>query len=229
MSVSVTVAQLQEKIRTRMDLPAYSSTTFISTDEILDMVKTSAQMLSGIIDAAWGEHYFTTSTNLSTVANTSTVPLPSNFGNLIKLAWRKSATEPRIFLEQANLEAWDPYPSNWTDVTPKYRVIGESIELFPTPDAVYTLPLYYSTGIFVTQTSDTIPIRVGWDEWLVLDVCIKILQKQDLDASQLLAQRERVEAIVRQNATRRDRSKPRQVRDVRGMVMAPGDIPWWRL
>lgn len=200
-----------------MSLPAYSTTTFVTTSEILDLVKQSAQLLSGIIDEAWGEHYFTTTIDLVMIAGTASYDLPENFAHLIRLAWIKNSSEPALFLEQASVDDWEPNPVGWSGGTiPKYRVMGPNITFYPTPQEAHTLRMYYSTGIFVTAPASTIDAQVGWDEWLVQDVCAKIQTKLEMDPSVFMAERARIEAMIVKQCSKRDRSRPVQIRDLRG-------------
>lgn len=217
MSVAVTVSDVQERVRQRMSLPAYSSTTFVTTSEILDLVKQSAQLLSAIIDEAWGGHYFTTSLDMTLIAGTPSYDLPTNFADLIRIAWMKTAGEPFIMLKPASVDDWEPNPTGWSGgVVPRYRVIGPDIHFYPTPMEAHQLRMHYSTGIFINAASDVINARVGWDEWLVLDVCAKIQTKLEMDPSVYIAQRERVERMIKQQCSRRDKSRPGQIRDLRG-------------
>jgi hypothetical protein len=191
------------------------------------MVKQSAQVLSGIIDEAWGEHYFTTKRELSTQADVSLVSLPENFMAMLRLAWQRSASEPLCELTEASVDDWEPYPSTWGSVQPKYRFVGNALELFPTPDQAYTLVLYYSTGIFIAATTDIVPVRFGWDEWLVLDVCVKAQTQLNKEIGSYAAQRERIEGLIKRQCTRRDRSRPAQVRDVRSADSTNQNRLWW--
>jgi hypothetical protein len=215
MATSVLVSEVLEEARVRLDLPAFSTTTFVTSAAALNFVKFGARRLSAILRRAYGSEYFTTRTTLSTQANVDTVSLPSNFTDLRQLAWMRTSTES-VPLEMASVDEWlasseDVQPWN---SAPKYRLIGQTITLYPCPNAIYTLSLYYDTGIFVTATSDTISAQPGWEEWLVLDFCIRVRQKEEKDASDFIVERESVEQEILAAAQARDRFQTHTVRDL---------------
>lgn len=216
MSVSVLVSEVIERARQRCALPAFSATTFVTSTEVLDMVKASCQRLSAIVDEAWGENYFTTSGTLTTTAGLEYVSLPANFASLLRIAWVKSDTD-HVMLRAASVDDWSPSVQTWDSCGgPRYRITGNTIEFWPLPDDAHTLKIYYSTGIFITATTDTIQTRNGWDEWLVLDLRIKILDKYDQDWTGIAAMQAKVEHDIRAQLTTRDRGAVHQVRDLRG-------------
>jgi hypothetical protein len=214
MATNVLVSELLEESRIRLDYPAFTTTTFVTSAAALSMLKFSARRLSGILRRA-NSDYFTTTSTVPTVASTATVSLPSNMSDLIQVAWLRSATDS-VPLERASVDQLLVPTEDvraWSGA-PLYRLEGNLIRLFPTPDQIYTLSLYYDTGIYVSATSDNIACQPGWDEWLVLDFCIKCRQREEKPADDFMMAVGKLEPEIVRQATTRDRFRTSEIRDL---------------
>lgn len=228
MSVPFSVVDIQERVRVRCDLPTFTTNTKITTAMILAMVQESARDLSGIMnDAEW---YFVTTAQLNTVAGVPYVSLPLNFAAMQRLCWQQSSNVV-IELEPANMEYVHPTEAGlqWESCRPKYRLVGNTLEFFPTPQAVYALELRYSTGVFIASAADTLMGQVGWDTWIVYNCCCIVKQRSGEDYSAFAAERERIERKIENK--RRDPNGVTQPRDMQGCADNPfvRDAFWWRL
>jgi hypothetical protein len=228
-SVAFPVSDIIERIRVRCGLPAFTTETNITTADIHSLVQESARALGGIVDdVSW--HFVATAT-LVTTPGLEYVSVPQNFAALIQVHWDRGDGYP-IALRQANLEDVLPAssePTNWDARAPVYRLTGQTIELFPEPQAVYTLVVRYTTGIFLVETPpDTLMGQVDWDSWIIYDCACKIRERQEKDLGTFPAHREMLEQRIVRRARRRDRNGVRQPRDVRSHEV-PHDHPWWRL
>lgn len=214
MATNVLVSSVIEEIRFRLDHPAFTTTTAITSTAVLNLVQYSARRLSGIIRRT-NSDYFTTTTTIPTVASTATVALPSNMSDLIQVAWLRSPTES-VPLERASVDELLVPTEDvraWSGA-PLYRLEGGNIRLFPTPDQVYTLSVYYDTGIYVSATSDNIACQPGWEEWIVLDCCIRARQREEKDAGDFMMMLAKVEADIVKQASTRDRFRTSEIRDL---------------
>jgi hypothetical protein len=218
MSQLVTVSELQERVRVDCGLPVYTADTNISTTTILEFVKRAAQKLQGLIQQYRAdEQYLTLSTTLTTVADVPVVSLPSNCQDLVRVSMEID-NDREIQLSPAPLEMWDPNQYFWdVNAVPMYRVIGNTITLFPTPTSARTLNVYYTVGFTVTATSDILALRPNWDEYIVQWCNIFVRNRQEKASPEFrdalsIAQQEIVGQL------RRDRAGPRQARDLRGDV-----------
>lgn len=225
MSIQVTVSDLQERVRIDCGLPAYTSSTNITSTYVLDFIRRSAQKLAGLIQQSGaGEHYLTLNTDLATVANIPVVSLPTNTIDVVRLAMLFDG-DREMQLHVAPLGDWDPDNHYWgTDTVPSYRVIGNTITLFPTPTGVRTIRCYYTVGFTVSSTSDTLALRPNWDEYIVANTCVLVRNRQKEDATEFLRSLAMCEAAIT-SQLKRDRAGIRQVRDVREPVF--GRRSWW--
>lgn len=225
---TVLVSAIQERVRVLCDLPVYTADTPITSAMILDLVKVATELLAGLVgSAASAELYFATSAVLTTAPGIDTVALPAGFVSLLRLSWQKSATQD-LPLEVASVDNFDAWPGTWSGVTPRYRLLGETIQLFPTPDAVHTLNVFYATGLSPTAATDQLVLRAGWDLWIGLQTAMLVRARQQKDPSDLGALLGKVEGDLRAQL-KRDRWGVRRVRDVRpgGDRGYPRNGRWW--
>lgn len=219
---TVLVSTIQERVRQLCDLPPYTTDSPITSAAILDFVATSTTMLAGLVKERSSELYFVAPVDLTTQKNVATIALPQNFGALIRLAWLKSSAE-ELELEIASADEFRAYPKAWT-VAPRYRLIGETLEFFPTPDAAYTVRLYHSTGLYVTAANQSLVLRDAWDQWIVLQTAVLVRARQQRDASDFAAALAKLESALGPQMAR-DRFGVRRVRDLRGIRVR---LPiWW--
>lgn len=232
MSVGHLVSALQERVRFRCALPAFSADTNVTTSDALIIVQESVRRLCGLMAEHNPDAYFATSTTLTTTNGVSTCSLPLNFTNLLSIHWdRGNGWAPPIRL--ANVEDVRPVDSGlgWEACEPKYRFLGNQLEFVPIPRAAHSVLLRYSTGLFPTAASDTVYLELGWDEWVVLDCCCKVRQRQEKDYSDFAAEREKIQREIDAHA-RRDRVGIAQTRDVSSNYAEDPlvrDSYWWRL
>lgn len=95
-----------------------------------------------------------TTTTLSTVAGTGTVALPSDFYELREIYFTDgSADKVLIFTPPEQMDA--EYPSETTDESIRYTIVGTNLRFKPIPDTVYTISIDYMQGITSLSNSVT--------------------------------------------------------------------------
>jgi hypothetical protein len=96
-----------------------------------------------------------TNTALSTVAGTQTVTLPSDFLEMENITLTN--TTPPAALSVVTPEIMDrKFPSGYANGQPVvYTIVGDAIQLGPTPDAVYTVSLDYYQRFAALSTTPT--------------------------------------------------------------------------
>jgi len=224
-----TVSSLQERVRFRCALPAFTANTNVTTADALSLVQESVRKLCGLMAEFNPEAYFATGTTLTTTSGVSTCSLPLNFTKLLTLHWDRG-NGWQIPIRLATVE--DQWPSDsvysWENLRPMYRFLGNQLEFYPTPRAVHDVALRYSTGLFPTAAADTVFLELGWDEWVVLDCCCKVRQRQEKGYAEFAGERSTIEQQIRDQA-RRDRVGVAQTRDVQADNREARALEWWRL
>lgn len=219
---TTTWTEVQEDIRQRYDLPAFSTTTFITTAAVLRMANQSLQRRDALLAEAYGDDYRSTTAALATQASLNYISLPADFLKLHRLIWLRGTNDP-VVVERADADTFARLlllsSQAWGDRRPYYRFTGTStITVVPTPSQIYNLTLFYTqtTGTLTTG-GDTIQDGPAWTEWLVADVCVKIAQRFEQDPSVFMAERQDAEARIRRQAPQRDETHSQQLRDVEGL------------
>lgn len=228
MSVLVPVSDLIERVRQDCDLPTFDANTHVTATAVLDYIRRGASKLAGLIqEAGASEQYLTLSTTLTTVPNIPVVSLPANTNDVQRLAIMIDSNR-EVQLEVAPLDGWDPGPAWWNDPwqVPMYRLIGNTVTLFPTPTTARSIRAYYTVGFTVTATSDILSLRPNWDEVIVAYACIMARNRQNKDASEFRAAYAEATDSVRRQA-RRDRNAIHQIRDVRADGFGPVGRRGW--
>lgn len=100
----------------------------------------------------------------------------------------------------------------------QYRWLGDKIEFIPVPSGNQPFRILYIPRLpALLQPSDLTTSSVsGWIEYVITDVAIKILQKEESDVSQLVMQKEALRQRIMSGAANRDAGMPDTISSVRG-------------
>lgn len=215
MAILVQVSTLHERTRVDCDLPTYTTNSNVTLATILDYTQRSAQKLAALIQQYGSdEKYLTLSTTLTTTPSVATVTLPSNTLDVERVAMVIDANRETLMFP-APLEDWSPGTTLYDpDQVPSYRVIGNTLTLFPTPTTARTLRVYYSVGFTVSSTSDVLALRPNWDEFIVQYQNMLVCLRQGKSPGQF-QQFFGDAGLAIMGQLKRDRAGPRQVRDLR--------------
>jgi hypothetical protein len=99
----------------------------------------------------------------------------------------------------------------------QYRWMGNSLELIPTPSASQPFRIHYIPKLPVLlQPNDITDISIsGWLEYVITDVAMKILQKEESDVSILAAQKLFLKSRIEESAPNKDAGRPDTISDSR--------------
>jgi hypothetical protein len=98
----------------------------------------------------------------------------------------------------------------------QYRLMGNAIEFIPAPSAGQTIRLWYVPRLVeLLADTDTLEGVNGWAEYVIVDVAIKVLQKEESDVSILMAQKQALITRINGSATNRDAGLPDTISDSR--------------
>lgn len=87
----------------------------------------------------------------------------------------------------------------------QYRLLGNNIELIPTPSANQILRVWYIPRMVQLLADTDIADGVsGWTEYIAVDAAIKALQKEESDTSALMAEKMALKKRIEDSAMNRD-------------------------
>jgi fibronectin type 3 domain-containing protein len=99
----------------------------------------------------------------------------------------------------------------------QYRILGNVLEFIPTPSANQPIRVWYIPRLReLLQDTDILDGISGWTEYVITDVAIKILQKEESDVSVLAAQKLDLRKRIIDSGVNRDAGRPDKISDARG-------------
>ncbi len=221
MARSRTLANLRSDVRQRADMV---NSGFCSDSEINEYINQSIAELYDLLLTSYGDDYYTTSATLSWLANTDTLPTPSDFYKLSTLEYSDSDRRyPLDRLAFADLRKRRRSAGWSTSSLPRYSLVGGVFVVDRVPTSNQTLTCWYVPApLRLANDSDTFDGISGWEEYVVCDAAAKCLEKEESDASALLSRKLMLKQRIEQASPTRDTGNPPTVRDVYRST-----LDWW--
>lgn len=196
---SVTVAALI--VRIRRWVSADGDTAFLPDTEVLDYLNEEWPRVYAIYTKAYPE-LFRTEVE-TTTDGTAFRPLPADFFATIGVDYKQSAS--RYFRLRRLMEAErNRYNGTSSQRSRSFRVIQNSLYFYPTPPTGQVYRHIYLPTAPVLGLGDSIDGILGHEKFLELECAIRIIAaKDEADAGQLVALRDRCLAEVQEEATMR--------------------------
>lgn len=217
------------------------NSNFVTDQEWNTYISNSYKELYDILKQKFGDDYFvaipyayTTSGTINPTTQASLYPLPNDFyaGLGVEVALNPSdpnswVTLKKFMFIQRNL--WN-FPNVYTfyGITNlRYRFNGDNLMIVPIASANQTVRIWYvprPNQLFVdTQLVDGIS---GWEEYIVVDACIKALVKQEADVTMFVNQKNALIKRIEEAAENRDIGEPETVSDSKLRNFAWSDDNW---
>lgn len=214
---------------------------FYTPQELASMGSQSYKELYDIMIQKFGDDYFianpftyTTSGTIDTISQQSTYPLPPDFYKLARVEVALNPGDPNSWVTlrqfdaiQANL--WN-FPNVYTfyGITNlRYRLWGGNLNIVPIPSAGQTIRILYSPRPNqLINSTDTVDAISGWEEYIVVDMCIKMLVKEESDPTPFLVQKQALLKRIEEAAENRNVGEPQTVSDSKLRNFAWSDDNW---
>lgn len=200
-----TLLQLRTECRQRTE---QEGSTFVSDAELTRYLNQSIAVLYGMLAQARGDAYYKDSYTTTTTPGNEKIALPADFFKLLQV--RATVDGLVRILDPIDLAATADHlnagTSGWSGSTPVvYDLAGSNLSLLPIPAAAYSVQVVYVPHATVlVADSDAFDGINGWEAWVVLDVCIAMLGKEESDTRDLRASRDTIEANIQALAGSRD-------------------------
>lgn len=226
-----TVANLILESRQRCNK---ENSQFYTDQELVSMVSQSYKELYDVVVTAYGDDYYlATPFSYTTIQNQQMYPLPNDFYKLLLVECALNPQDPNSYvtIRQFMLREknkWN-YPNQYTmfGITNiRYRLEGDNLFIVPQTQGNQALRIWYvprpNQLINMTDLVDGIS---GWEEYIVADVCIKMLVKEESNeqaqafAQQKAAMMKRLEDM----ANNRNIGEPQQVTDAKCINFSWGE------
>lgn len=211
---TITLSNLRNTIRRRCDR---ENSNFVTDSELNDYINASYSELYDLLVGVY-QDFYTTSTTAVVSSGNSSFSVPNDFYKLRAIDRQLSGDE-YISLEKFNFSERNNKYSNTTNFNSnyniKYRLVGNSIELLPNAEAPGTYRIWY-IPVYTTLSSDgdVLDGVNGWEEYIINDVCIKMLDKEESDSSPFQRGKSQQLARIQEMAAMRDISAPDTITDI---------------
>jgi len=214
MARTVTLAQLVTRARERADLVNSGFITTGAGAEDDTYVQESAAALHAILVDADPDRYTTSVALTSTDTAFIAWDLPANFYKARGVTYRVGGWTYTLhkatfdqFVADSNITVTRTWP-------PRYIMLGNQVRFAPALTATPAPTLWYITAQQPLAAGGlTFDGADGWDEWIVLDVAIKMLLKEESDTRPLEAAKAQVEARIIGQSADRDAGEPYKMTD----------------
>ena len=215
----VTVQSIMDAARYRADMVG---SPFVTDAELLTYVTASQQELYDLLVTTYGEDYYaTTASTITTDGLTDLYSLPTDFYKLLGASLLVSSGTPAQYVTLKPFAFQERDTLGYPGVMLRggglrYRLKQDKLWLRPFPASGQTIQLWYVPRLTIpTAVTDTVDGVNGWEEYIITDCAIKMLQKEESDCSLLMAQKAALVARINAAAANRDAGMPTHVVDVR--------------
>lgn len=220
----VSLGFIREAAQQRSDMV---DSGFVTTQEWNSYINRSYAELYDILVQVYGDEYYMASPLQFTTDGRipSLYPLPEDFYKLmgvdltISQSQNGYVTLQKFMFANRNKYLYGNTPSiayGFQDL--RYRIEGSNISMIPQPQSGQIIQLWYvPKPRTLLADSDILDGISGWDEYVIVDVAIKAMQKEESDVSVLMAQKEQLRQRITAAASNRDQGMPESVTDVRGL------------
>lgn len=205
---------------------------FYSDQEMISMVSQSYKELYDIIIQKFGDDYYVADPYSFTTTNGDQFyALPSDFYKLLGVEVALNYGDPNSWVSlkefnfaQRNLYNFPNVYTMYGITNLRYRLNGNNLYIVPIPSAGQFVRIWYSPRPNqLINSTDTLDAISGYEEYIVADVCIKMLAKEESDVSVFAAQKQALLQRIIEAAENRDVGMPQTVTDARRMNFSWSD------
>ena len=218
-----TLAQFKTRAREASD---QEGSLFVSDSELTTYINSSAQELYDLLVSSFTDLYTTLSAS-QTPTVTAAITLPADFYKLRGVDYQISTSEwvdvQQFSFQERNNNNSLAFGSfnRLTDV--RYRLTGSSILLTPEDKALNsTFRIWYVPVMSeLVDDTDTFNGINGWEQYIVIDAAIKMLNKEESDSSNLVLQKKQLKERIETMAQNRDAANPEVI------LPSTKGYQWW--
>lgn len=219
--MSISLSDLRSRARERADM---EDSQFVTDTELNYYINSSIAELHDILVQSYGEDYFIDSVTFQTVSGQESYSLSSIFTNNdfykvrgvdAKLNGDDWFTlKPFNFNERNRFQhfgVWDYL--GITNV--RYRFLGSDLRLSPPPDSITDVRIWYiPKSTELVNDSDTFDDINYYAEYVIVDAAIKMLTKEETDATVLINQKAALKRRIEEASNNRDAGDPESISDI---------------
>lgn len=210
----ISLAELKLQARQRAD---QEKSKLVKDSELTAYINSSIAELYDLLCEAYGSEYYTIESQSYFTDGGFSFPLPADLYELKGVDMR-IANQDWITLQQFNFNERNRYGDTGGRTgldNIRYRLVGNNIRFNPLPDANTEYRLWYVP--FPTQLvndTDTLDGLNSYQEYVIVDAAIKMMQKEESDVSVLAAQKAALAKRITDKAANRNAAQSGTISDV---------------
>lgn len=223
-----TFLSLRLQARERADMVR---SKFISEPELKQYVNNSIKELYDLLVATFSDYYIANPLEFTLAGTQDGYSLPTDFyklRGLDKSIDGASSESSWYSIDSFNFAERNRY--NYTNAIVnafplvKYRVFGGQVKIIPPQNAAGLYRMWYiPRAPDLVADGDEFDGINGWEDYVVVDAAIKMLQKQEDDVGVLMAQKQQLKERIEAMAASRDAGAPETITDARSNFRSSGN------
>lgn len=219
MSTVFTVSEIVSDLAARANVPAFGASTHVTSTRVTYWIAQAVRSASALMRQRFpDDRELLQTATVASVPDFELVSLPADCGEVHSVIWQRDTTD-YVLLETAQagdlatrLDAGESWES--ACVSPRWRLEGQTIALYPPGATSETLTVYYTTHLVAGATFTA---KLDFDEWVTLDVLIKVFGAKDKPqkVSETLQAKKLLEDDLLAKSRQRETYRTSTIRDVR--------------
>ena len=185
MSGNVTLLQLRDQAQDRADM--YGQTLVTPTQWNYYINKSKDALYDLLISAYGNDYYVAPPLTIPFVSGTDKYALPADYYKTIKVEFAIDANNYRVlrrFAPSNTSRTSTLYPNAGYGRDYRYRELGDYLYFDPIPNGSDSFRLWYvPLATNLVADIDTLKGFNGWEEYIIIDVAIKALRKEESDTA----------------------------------------------
>lgn len=222
--MATSLAELITLVRQRSDT---ENNYFVSDAELTTYINNSLAELDDLLTIEYEDYRLTNFLSVLPEDGISNIiPIPSTMNKLRGVDFQASVSGPWYTLQpfqftqrNRNNNLLTNITVPWGKVGLSYRLADQGIIISPQTQAGGTYQIWYTPKfINLTATTDLIPISMdlqSWVEYAVVDCAIKIYNKQNLDPSAFMTEKQLLRQRIISAAKNRNAAGPKVIANTR--------------
>lgn len=212
MSRTTTLATIRRRARELADMEDTGSDNYVDDTELNGMINASLGLWHSMVATAVPERY--EAEDDITATGAASYNLPADYYKTLAVEYVESDGDRRD-LRRVSFRERNRFERSTSSTALGYRIVGSTIVLIPAPDSGSYKHVYVTHADVLSADGDTVDGVNGWEEWITFDVAIKLMLKEESDASHLIYERNRLTQEIQQAAADRNAGESRRVINVR--------------
>lgn len=216
----LSLSQIRLMAKQRADLV---NSPFITDPEWNTYINQSYFELYDLLVTVYEDYYVKTPYIFATTGTSFEYLLPSDFYKVLGVdLGLASDTNAWVTIKKFNFISRNRYvypqlTSTYLGVfNLRYRVVGNYLYFIPTPSGGQYIRVWYVPKLIqLLQDTDILVGISGWSEYVIIDVAIKAMQKEESDVSILMEQKLMMKKRIEEAASNRDAGQPDTISDTR--------------